>query len=388
MSSLAATQADGYYVPPEYFDSGQYKHKSKNQFAESKGHNQFVQRGIVRFELPYPGICQGPKCSKKLIGRGTRFNAKKVDSGEHYFTTPIWEFQLACRNCQHPWRIRTNPQERAFDYVEGITIRAGLVEQQPDNSTSLSSTTDSLQHQSQALDRLESTARGKQKMLTELETLQQLQQLNAQTTFLDSTLNATIRASFRKDRKEKRLRMQSAKQLGWREGMEVLSADTTTTTNMNEVIAAKSNVFGPNPSYRESKLFSKVRQSSIFEPKYQSTRKRKRPEYISNATTSVAPDKYTSSANLTLGNNHPQQVRILPSSDQDKPSECDDERGKSTLAPRTKYKIQLGDISQTHNNATTASEKDEQSHTPLVSNSLNTLLATYGSSDDDTDSEQ
>jgi coiled-coil domain-containing protein 130 len=52
MSSLAATQADGYYLPPEYYDSGTYKKKSKNQFANSKGHNQYVQSGVVRFELP------------------------------------------------------------------------------------------------------------------------------------------------------------------------------------------------------------------------------------------------------------------------------------------------------------------------------------------------
>jgi coiled-coil domain-containing protein 130 len=52
MSSLAATQADGYYLPPEYYDSGTYKKKSKNAFAKSKGHNQYEQSGVVRFELP------------------------------------------------------------------------------------------------------------------------------------------------------------------------------------------------------------------------------------------------------------------------------------------------------------------------------------------------
>ena len=44
MSSLAATQADGYYLPPSYFSSGAYKKKSKNEFAGSKGHNQFVAK--------------------------------------------------------------------------------------------------------------------------------------------------------------------------------------------------------------------------------------------------------------------------------------------------------------------------------------------------------
>ena len=51
MSSLAATQADGYYLPPDYFDSGAYKKKSKNEFAGSKGHNQFVAK--VRFALKF-----------------------------------------------------------------------------------------------------------------------------------------------------------------------------------------------------------------------------------------------------------------------------------------------------------------------------------------------
>src|SRR5210317_1995008 len=115
MSSLSATQADGYYVPPEYFDSGKYKKQSRNQFAGSKGHNQFLKNGIARFELPYKGVCA--KC-KTSVGRGTRYNAKKVKMEESYFTTPIWEFQMTCRNCQHPWKIRTNPQQQSFDYIE------------------------------------------------------------------------------------------------------------------------------------------------------------------------------------------------------------------------------------------------------------------------------
>ena len=70
MSSLSATQSDGYYLPPEYFESGAYKKVSRNRFAaesESKsksksqasnsgskpkvGHNQWLKHGVVRFEL-------------------------------------------------------------------------------------------------------------------------------------------------------------------------------------------------------------------------------------------------------------------------------------------------------------------------------------------------
>ena len=115
MSSLAATQADGYYVPPEYYDSGQKK--TKNQIEGSKGHNQFVQRGVVRFELPYDGFCEN--CGDH-VGKGTRFNAVKTKVG-NYFSTPIWEFTMSCRVCAaQTFRIRTNPRERSFDYEQGI----------------------------------------------------------------------------------------------------------------------------------------------------------------------------------------------------------------------------------------------------------------------------
>ncbi|MGK3759945.1 MAG: hypothetical protein ACI8RD_012262 [Bacillariaceae sp.] len=67
MSSLAATQSDGYYLPPEYYESGAYLKQTRNQYAASKnnnnngdgtidkkiktGHNQWLKHGIVRFVL-------------------------------------------------------------------------------------------------------------------------------------------------------------------------------------------------------------------------------------------------------------------------------------------------------------------------------------------------
>ena len=115
MSSLSATQADGYYIPPSYIDSGKYKKQSLNQFAGSKGHNQYLQRSVVRFELPYDGFCLS--CGAH-VGKGTRFNARKDHAGD-YYTTKIWEFTTKCRACGGAeFKIRTNPRERGFDYVE------------------------------------------------------------------------------------------------------------------------------------------------------------------------------------------------------------------------------------------------------------------------------
>ena len=259
MSSLAATQADGFYVPPEYFESGQYKHKSRNQFAGSKGHNQFLQKGIVRFELPYKSVCGN--CHES-IGRGTRFNAHKTKTEKSYFTTPIWEFQLSCRKCQHPWRIRTDPKERGFDYVEGVTIQAGQEDTELQAAVPSSSMVDMTSSVGTSfktnLDRLESMAEGQRKSKTEIERLQGIQQLNSKTTLEDAELNAVIRKGFRGDRKLNRLKQQEVAKAGWREGMHWLNA------SVDDQVAAKSAVYG-RAHDTEQRHFGKVRKSSIFE---------------------------------------------------------------------------------------------------------------------------
>jgi len=85
----------------------------------SKGHNQYLTSSVVRFELPYDGICLNDICSAH-IGKGTRFNAKKSLIGS-YFTTKIWQFDLKCRMCANQcFVICTNPKQRGFDYVSGI----------------------------------------------------------------------------------------------------------------------------------------------------------------------------------------------------------------------------------------------------------------------------
>lgn len=275
MSSLAATQADGYYLPPEYFDSGQYKKQSKNQFAGSKGHNQFLQKGVVRFELPYKGICG--KCQES-IGRGTRYNAHKVASGVYYLTTPIWEFQMTCRKCQHPWKIRTNPQQRGFDYVEGISIQAGQ-----EDVVDMSTTATTRDEIVTSVDRLESVTRGERQTKTEMEQLQALQVLQKQTTLEDATWNASIRAHFRTDRKLKRLKKQQASKVGWRDGMEWL------VTSVDDQVAAKSTIYGKAQEGERRRLAS-VRISSIFQsPATNKKLKRRRQDAV------VPPDTVSSS---------------------------------------------------------------------------------------------
>lgn len=350
MSSLAATQADGYYVPPEYFESGQYKKKSKNQFAGSKGHNQYLQKGVVRFELPYKGVCG--KCQES-IARGTRFNAQKVKTEESYFTTPIWEFRLSCRKCQHPWRIRTNPKERGFDFVEGASIQAGqedVVQAPAVDMTSNDVVTN--------LDRLESIARGERNTKTEIEQLQAIQQLNANTTRQDSDLNAVIRKEFRGDRKLRRLKKQEVAKIGWRDGMQWLN------TSVDDHVAAKAAVYGKAHT-TEQKRFDKVRKSSIFE----TTAKRKRKR---SATPTAVVDPVISLENVCS------QVNTSSSSSRKASSV---KGAVSSSRSKPKQRIKLPGLPTITASVHPSVETAVGAGTPSAG--LEDMLAGYGSTDDE-----
>jgi coiled-coil domain-containing protein 130 len=354
MSSLAATQADGYYVPPEYFESGQYKHKSKNQFAGSKGHNQYLQKGIVRFELPYKSVCGN--CHES-IARGTRFNAHKIKTEEAYFTTSIWEFQLSCRKCQHPWKIRTNPKERGFDYVEGVTIQAGqddVVQAPAVDMTSEGIATN--------LERLESIARGERNSKTEIERLQAIQQLNSKTTLEDSNLNAVIRKGFRSDRKHSRLKQQEVAKVGWREGMHWLNA------SLDDQVAAKTAVYGKAHD-TEQRHLNKVRKSSIFDTgpdkKKKSTKKRPRYTDPSSGTTAVTPNtiqSFSAGPHCTVGG----------------------DQETSSSGGKTKQKIQLSVRAGGTMLPTVSMDiRSPQNRHGSAAVALTDMLAYYGSSDSD-----
>jgi hypothetical protein len=263
MSSLAATQADGYYVPPEYYESGQYKKKSRNQFAGSKGHNQYLQNGVVRFELPEQGVCTG--CGAH-VGKGTRFNAHKEKSG-NYFSTPIYKFTLKCRICaKAEFVIQTNPKERGFDYLEGIHKQvqefdtkeagtAGVIDTEHGNK--LISTSGNSGDASR-LARLESVASGARKTMTEHDQLTSLIEVSAETFLNDSASNAAVRSTFRVDRKNKKRRLKDATALGWKDGMELLPETA------DDQMAARATCFREG-KYVEREKFRSLKKSSIFD---------------------------------------------------------------------------------------------------------------------------
>ena len=122
MSSLAAVQADGYYIDPSRFDHRKRGRDGYNQLAGSHPLGERAKRlrseGIlvIRFELPYDSWCLG--CDAH-IAMGVRYNADKKEVG-HYLSTPIYEFRMTCARCSHPFVIRTDPKSASYEFVSGI----------------------------------------------------------------------------------------------------------------------------------------------------------------------------------------------------------------------------------------------------------------------------
>eukprot|EP00937_MAST-01D_sp_MAST-1D-sp2_P004621 g4621.t1 len=129
MSSLAASQADGYYHPPSWDP----RRQSRRAMSNSKGSNQWEQRGLVRFEMPFDVWCLGCERAtrdevqrgtayrtgyQQHIGRGVRFDARKVADGKYHSTT-IWRFEMKCHLCYRPIVVRTDPKNGDYELVAG-----------------------------------------------------------------------------------------------------------------------------------------------------------------------------------------------------------------------------------------------------------------------------
>jgi hypothetical protein len=256
MSSLAATQADGYYIPPSYLESGAYKKKSLNQFNNSKGHNQYLTNSVCRFELPFDGFCV--KCDS-IIGKGTRFNAHKSHVDD-YFTTKIYEFVTKCRSCANcEFRIRTNPKDGTFDYVSGIrrkveefdTVDAGthgvidtdygngilryangnLInadgEGKPGGGGEGDGPTSMLRH-------LERDVIGHRRSQTDHDRMSHILDVNVRM-IDDAGANAALRKSYRADRKARKRRLERASDMGLGRGIELLDYDDYDDNDLDEV---------------------------------------------------------------------------------------------------------------------------------------------------------
>ncbi|KAL7538911.1 hypothetical protein ACHAWF_006246 [Thalassiosira exigua] len=275
MSSLAAAQADGYYIPPDYLESGAHKKKSLNQYAGSKGHNQFLQRSVCRFELPFDGFCT--KCDA-IVGKGTRFNAHKAHVDD-YFTTKIYEFTTRCRACGDcEFKIRTNPKDKTFHYVLGIRKKVEEFDSAEAGTHGVIDTdvgSGILQYKNGKVDApdgsglgalhlLEKDVAGHRRAQTEHERTTSLLHLNAKMGE-DADANASLRSTYRKDRKAKKRRLGEASGLGLGRGIELAGATTEDAALAKRTMEThRRSRDGGRARLSEKEKFRSVRSGGIF----------------------------------------------------------------------------------------------------------------------------
>ncbi|GAX15327.1 hypothetical protein FisN_8Lh380 [Fistulifera solaris] len=262
MSSLAATQADGYYLPPEYYEAAQKNPKlTKNQWyhKQQQGNSFTNTHKTVRFELPYNALCQN--CDA-YISRGTRYNAVKrrpTDALVHNkiasssttsnATDDTWEFHMKCRVCHtQEFIIRTDPLHQQFVFIQGL--------QKLQRNES---------HQDRAID--EATAEDPVKAIERRQLLQQEQaqlpllQKDRNERFLnDADSNAQLRAIHRAKRQRQNLQTQLSKKCGWNPHRTRL----LTSSSKVDQVRAKETTYGTSASYKQKHQLKKLRQGSIF----------------------------------------------------------------------------------------------------------------------------
>jgi coiled-coil domain-containing protein 130 len=195
MSSLAASKSDNFYYPPGW----KPEDGSISKFQGSSGANQYQKYGIIRFELPFDGWCM--KCGRHM-SKGLRFNAKKDKAGA-YYTTTIWQFTMKCYSCDQKLVIKTNPQERTYDFAEGI--RKHEQEYDPEKTDGVIELLTAEQKFKIANDpmlKLQHINEGANRTKSALEQLSDLQQLQADVAKKDYDINSLLRKKNRAQKKK------------------------------------------------------------------------------------------------------------------------------------------------------------------------------------------
>lgn len=225
MSSLAASRADNFYFPPEW----RPEYGGISKFQGSKGANQYQKYGIIRFELPFDAWCLG--CSRHM-SKGLRFNAKKDKAGNYYSTT-IFSFTMKCYSCDQQFVIKTNPQERTYDYAEGL--RKHIQDYEPDKADGVIEILSDEQKQQIANDpmfKLQHTREDQRRTQNAIEQLKDLQSLQEETAKKDFEMNSLLRQQNRRLKKKELTQREE----GRKKGLNVPLLDNSVTKEEEKAI--------------------------------------------------------------------------------------------------------------------------------------------------------
>ena len=262
MSSLAASRADGYYFPPEYLDNEVNKKMGLSKYQGSKGANQYQQRGVIRFELPFDAWCL--KCERH-ISKGTRFNAKKDKCGM-YFSTTIFSFTMKCPSCDNHMVIKTDPENRTYDYAEGL--RKHEQDFNPEEGDGIIETTTEetkKKLQSDPMFKLQHDKEDKERAITAKARISSLVETSEKIYRADYDLNSSLRSANRSHRK----RQSELKLEGEQKGLSIPLVEPSPDDEVNAKKAKFRCIDGSNGGFAKSKRIraAEILTQGIFESK-------------------------------------------------------------------------------------------------------------------------
>lgn len=180
-------QGQNKYYPPDF--------DPKEHGTINKYRGKDVRPDTVRFEMPWSASCN--YCHTHL-GKGLRFNVYKKHAG-FYYTTRIVEFHMTCPQCSGRIVLKTDPQNRDYAVVEGVTRSGsggeeGMIVLGEDEKTA--------KKKSDALARLEKKEEDKEVAKMEEEKLTKLQYMRDAQYGDDYRSSKALREGFRKRKAE------------------------------------------------------------------------------------------------------------------------------------------------------------------------------------------
>ncbi|KAM0058537.1 putative saf4/Yju2 protein [Helianthus debilis subsp. tardiflorus] len=252
MSSLAAARADNFYYPPEWDPKKGGLNKFHGQHALRERARK-IDQGIliIRFEMPYNIWCGG--CGS-MIAKGVRFNAEKKQVG-NYYSTKIWSFTMKSACCQHEIVIQTDPKNCEYLVISGAQKKVEEFDTE-DAETMVLPVDEERSKLADPFYRLEHQEEDLKKKKEAEPLLVRLQRVSDARHFDDYSINKSLRAKLRSQKKRVAEEEVAARKMGL--GIRLLPASEEDTA------AAKRVKFSSNFSKNWDEKRALIKSMSIF----------------------------------------------------------------------------------------------------------------------------
>ena len=164
---------------------------------------------IVRFEMPVNVWCDG--CGEH-IARGVRYNAEKKKCGT-YFTSDVFEFQMNCHLCGQRFIIKTDPENRDYEFVSGLHRKVETFDVKEIGTREFDDKEQALMR-ADAIRSLENKEEDSMKFEKAVPTLDRLKDLEEKLHTNEDSLNQRVRSKLREIRKAEERREARASAAG------------------------------------------------------------------------------------------------------------------------------------------------------------------------------